>query len=408
MKLLHTADWHLGKKLDQFSRIDEQREAMAEICRVADAYNVDAVLVAGDVYDTFNPSAEAVALYYKTLNKLSNGGKRAVIVIAGNHDQPERIEASGPLARECGITLVGYPDTVVETCKMDFVEVTKSEAGFIELMLPECKFPLRVLVTPYASEQRLRTFLGLEDSEEALRQLLQKRWSELAEKYCDANGVNILMAHLYMMKKGTTPPEEPEDERPIAMLGGAQAIFSENLPTQIQYAALGHLHGFLQIDSNPCPVVYSSSPLAYSFGETNPQKYCVIVDIEPNQPAKIERVELTSGKRLYSMKFENIDKACDWLVKYPNALVTLTIETDDFISEADRKRLYDCHQGIVAIVPESKNILAPNQTANGIDLSRNMEELFTQFFEHRHNGLPPSAELMALFKEVQSVSNEEA
>src|SRR6476660_3431294 len=98
MRLLHTADWHLGKKLERFSRLEEQKLALEEIIQIADEQEVDAILIAGDLFDNYNPASEAVELFYKTLKRLSKNGKRAVIAIAGNHDSPDRIEAPDPLA----------------------------------------------------------------------------------------------------------------------------------------------------------------------------------------------------------------------------------------------------------------------------------------------------------------------
>src|SRR6218665_3728006 len=109
MKILHTADWHLGKKLDYYSRLEEQHAVLNEICTIADAENVDLVLVAGDLYDTFNPPVEAVELLYRTLKRLTNNGKRPVIAIAGNHDSPDRIEAPVALAGVFVFFFVGYP-----------------------------------------------------------------------------------------------------------------------------------------------------------------------------------------------------------------------------------------------------------------------------------------------------------
>src|SRR5690554_7320792 len=103
MRLLHTGDWHLGKRLDDYSRLEEQQAVLEELIGLAEIHDVDAVLVAGDLFDTFNPPAEAVELFYKSLKKLSGDGRRPVIAIAGNHDSPDRIEAPDPLARECGI-----------------------------------------------------------------------------------------------------------------------------------------------------------------------------------------------------------------------------------------------------------------------------------------------------------------
>ena len=127
MKILHTADWHLGKRLNEFSRIEEQREVLDEICRIAEEQEADAVLIAGDLYDTFSPSNDAIELFYKTLHRLAAGGKRAVIGIAGNHDSPDRIDAPDPLARACGIILAGRPKATTKECKMESgLEVLKS------------------------------------------------------------------------------------------------------------------------------------------------------------------------------------------------------------------------------------------------------------------------------------------
>ena len=216
MKILHTADWHLGKRLERFSRLEEQREVLEEICGIAEQEAVDAVIIAGDIYDTFNPASEAVELFYKTVKRLADEGRRAVVAIAGNHDSPDRFAAPEPLARECGIVLSGYPHSVIEPFALKKgIAVTRADAGFLELKLPAAKAPLRLLLTPYANEKRLKTCLGFEDSEEEMRALLQAHWQRLAKKYCNKKGVNLLAAHLFMIRKGQQPPEEPEDEKPI-------------------------------------------------------------------------------------------------------------------------------------------------------------------------------------------------
>ena len=124
MKILHTADWHLGKRLENFSRLDEQKLVMKELVDIANAEQVDLVLVAGDLFDNFNPSTEAVELFYKTLKQLSDNGKRPVIAIAGNHDSPDRIDAPDPLARECGIILIGHPNAEVPCFELDAFRVS--------------------------------------------------------------------------------------------------------------------------------------------------------------------------------------------------------------------------------------------------------------------------------------------
>jgi DNA repair protein SbcD/Mre11 len=407
MKILHTADWHLGKKLDKFPRLEEQKLVMEEIISIAEEQQADAVLIAGDLFDAFNPSTEAVELFYKTVKRLSNNGKRVVVAIAGNHDSPDRIEAPDPLARECGIIFAGYPYSHVSTCELESgICVLRSEPGFIELKLPGYSYPLRLLLTPYANEYRLKTFLGVENEEEELRLVLGRSWKALAEKYCDSQGVNMLMTHLYMMKKGQTPPEEPEDEKPILHVGGAQAIYSENIPAQMQYTALGHLHRYHVIDKTPCPVVYSSSLLSYSFGEAEQQKYVVMIHAEPGEAVSYSKLPLSKGRPLYRKRFENVDHALLWLNENPEALVELTLQTEHYLAAEDRKRLLNAHDGIITIIPEVKNPAQAAGQTKTIDLNQNIEELFMQFFQHNQRGQLPNAELMDLFREVRAEGRE--
>ncbi len=408
MKLLHTSDWHLGKRLEDFSRIEEQQAVLQEICEIADHEQVDAVLVAGDLFDTFNPPTEAVELFYKTLKRLASNGKRAVIAIAGNHDSPDRIEAPDPLARECGIIFAGYPNSIVPLFELESgLKVLQSEEGFLELQIPGTDAPLRFLLTPYANEFRLKTYLGQENSEEELRTVLQEKWQELAAKYCDENGVNVLVTHLFVMKKGGVMPEEPADEKPILHVGGAQVIYSSNIPSQIQYTALGHLHRMRRVDSQPCPVYYGGSPLSYSFAEANQKKYVLVIDAEPGKEVQVSEMELIKGKKLLRKRAEGMEDALLWLNTNPDCLAELTMVTDTYLTALERKQLSAAHGGIVSIIPEVKNaggIVEGQKT--GIDLSKNIESLFTDFFRHE-KGQDPNSELMALFTELLAEDEED-
>ncbi|HNW50369.1 MAG TPA: exonuclease subunit SbcD [Prolixibacteraceae bacterium] len=404
MKLLHTSDWHLGKRLDDFPRIDEQQAVMQEICEIAEREQVDAILLAGDLFDTFNPPTEAVDLLYKTLKRLTNNGRRPVIAIAGNHDSPDRIEAPDPLARECGIIFAGYPNSYIATFELESgLKVIRSEAGFLELQLPEQPTPLRILFTPYANEYRLKTALGEENSEEELRQILQEKWQLLAGNYCDQNGVNVMVSHLFMVKNGDELPEEPEDEKPILHVGGAQAIYTENIPSQVQYAALGHLHRMHRVDTG---VYYSGSPLSYSFAEANQKKYVLLAEVEPGATAAIREIELTCGKPLLRKRAEGMEEALQWLAEHPNALVELTLVTETFLTAMERRTLNAAHPGIVSVIPEvthAETLIDSHQKQ--IDLSRSMEELFRDYFKHE-KGQEPNAELMKLFTEMLAVEDE--
>lgn len=407
-RILHTGDWHLGKRLEDFSRLEEQRAVMDEICQIANKEEADIVVVSGDLFDTFNPPTEAVDLFYKTLKRLTNGGRRPVIAIAGNHDSPDRIEAPDPLARECGIIFAGYPNSKIPVFELETgLKVIGSEKGFIELSIPGKSFPIRLLLTPYANEYRLKSYLGEENSEEELRNVLQYKWQQLCNKYCDNNGVNILISHLFMIKRGEVVPEEPEDEKPILHVGGAQAIYSENIPRQIQYTALGHLHRMHKVDDFPSPIYYSGSPISYSFSEANQKKFVLMVDVAPAETAKVSEFQLSTVRPLLRKRAYGVDDAIAWLSNNSNALVELTLVTDTYITAKDRRRLNAAHNGIVTIIPE---ILNPDLFAESnkkqIDLNQSMESLFNDYFTHIKGQLP-NEDIMNLFKEILAEEDEE-
>ena len=407
MKILHTSDWHLGKRLNMFSRLPEQIEVMEEICEIAEKENVAAVLIAGDLFDTFNPSSEATELFYSTVKRLSDNGNRAVIAIAGNHDSPDRIEAPQPLAHQSGIIFIGYPDSYVKPFTLkNGLSVMRSEPGFIELVLPKQQYPLRLILTPYANEYRLKTFLGNNNREEELRELLQEKWQLLANTYCDNQGVNMLATHLFVIPKGDTPPAEPEDEKPILHAGGAQAVYTCNIPGQMQYVALGHLHRKQQTSSSPCPVVYSGSPLAYSFSEAQQQKKVILLDAQPGKEVVINEIALQKGRTLLKKKLNGTEQAIQWLTENPEALVEITIATETYLTGEERKAIHQAHNGIMAIIPEITDPETQElNVAASIDLSKNIEELFVTYFKSVKQETP-NEEIMDLFKEIVAQGGE--
>lgn len=398
MKILHTADWHLGKRLDSFYRLEEQKLVLNEICEIAEQHAIDAVIVAGDLFDAFNPPVEAIELLYKTLKRLTNKGKCPVIAIAGNHDSPTRIDSPDPLARECGILFMGLPNTQMQTLQLeDGFAITHTDKGFIEIELPNYNYPLRIIATPYANEVRMKEYFG-EEKDVALQNSLKSSWSKLAETYCDEKGVNMLVTHLYILKRGGEILEEPDGEKPLK-IGNADLIYSDAIPTQIQYTALGHLHRYQNVGTEKQPVVYAGSPLSYSFSEAGQQKYVTIIVAEPNKEVQLERVPLTSGKQLVCKKFNSIDMAVEWLSENQNTLIELTIESDDFLKSEDLKRLRNAHNEIVHIIPIVKNDNMLDSNTKQVNLNQDITALFTDYFKSV-KGQNPNQEIIDIFKEV--------
>lgn len=399
-KILHTADWHIGKRLQEFVRLEEQREVLFEIIDVATQEQVDIVIVAGDLFDVFHPSHESQELFYQVLFRLSDHGKRPVICIAGNHDSHSLIEAPLPLSRELGILLLGANHTALpEMTNAAGVRMVIPENGIVQLYFPDGD-EVNVLVAPYANEQLLRTYLGEEDREDELRLILSTKWKKLASTYFTKESINLFAGHFFFMKEGSSADEEPESERSILHVGGAQALFTDELPDGLHYAALGHLHRYQIIDNRRYPVVYSSSPLCYSFSEAGQEKCVVIIEVDTSLTLTMRPVSLQSGFGLERVKFESLSDCITWLEAHQNCYVELTFITDEGLDVASRKAIMGAHPRIVHLIPQLRS--AREELSNQVeaaDLQADIRTLFQKYY-FSQKGLEPNAELMGLFREV--------
>ncbi len=400
MRILHTSDWHLGKNLEQISRLDEQREFIDCLCKMVEEQSINLVLVTGDVYDTYNPSASAEELFYEAIDRLNNKGKRAVVVIAGNHDNPERLCAASPLAYKNGIILLGYPgsDAGIYNTSGGYIKIKDSGPGWFELCLPDCEHNAIIITLPYPSESRLEEVL----SKQADEALLQKAYSEkvgsifslLSEKF-RVDTINLAMGHIFL--KGG---KESESERTL-QVGGALTVDSSVLPSNAHFVALGHLHRPQEIRNAPCPVFYSGSPLAYSFSEAEHSKAVYIIDAIPGQKAKINPVYLDCGKPLRKwVAEEGISQAIQWCEEGRdiNAWVDLEIVTDRILTLDEQKVLRTLHPGIINIRPRLKTEVTETISPQSRE-GRKIDDLFKDFYKYRM-GTEITDDLMKAFIEI--------
>ena len=239
MRILHTSDWHLGKNLEgtKNSRLEEQEKFLDEFVELVEKNHIDMVIIAGDIYDSSNPPARAERLFYETLKKLSDGGNRAVLVIAGNHDNPERLIAASPLASEQGVMMLGTPKSILEPGPYGNFQVVASGEGWLELHLRGEKAV--VIALPYPSEKRLNEVFIEKDTDEDRKRSYSERIGELFENLSGnyrEDTINIAVSHVYVMGS-----DRSDSERQIE-LGGSLAVEPSALPKKAQYIALGHLH----------------------------------------------------------------------------------------------------------------------------------------------------------------------
>ncbi len=379
MRILHTADWHFGKTLEGRSRMEEQAAFVDELVRLADDQQADLILMAGDVYDSVNPPAMAEQLFYEATARLTEKG-RPFVVIAGNHDQPERISSASPLVRGRGIHLLGVP-----------------EAAGLDIYIPRTEETAIIAPLSYPSEARLNELLTEENEENTVRRAYSERVGRLMRQLGSgfrSDTVNLAMSHIYVLGG-----VETDSERPI-QVGGAYTVDPSALDTGAQYTALGHLHRAQAVKGTGM-IRYSGSPLAYSFSEAGQAKSVTMLDIAPGQTPHMEEVFLTSGRPLVRWKAKNgLTEVYQWLEegRDPNAFIDLEISLVEALSMSDIQTLRKACGGIVNIRPVYAQMEAQELLSERAQLP--VHELFRKFYERQTGGAVPEDRLIELFLEL--------
>lgn len=283
MKILHTADWHVGKTLRGRSRADEHRAVLDEIVGLAEQEAVDLVLAAGDQFDRAVPSPESEKIVYDALLRLARTGAH-VVVIAGNHDNPKRLGALRALLKLADVTAAAF--------------VTAPAAGGVVRRTTASGEAACIALFPFQSKRgivKAEALMGGDPDDH------QKEYAErcraIARALCAdfrADAVNLVVGHLTVVGAATGGGER------------AAHIFDYYVPADIfpataHYVALGHLHRPQQIGGR-CPIWYSGSPFALDFDERDDEHCVLIVEAEAERPARVRRVPLSAGRPLRMVK----------------------------------------------------------------------------------------------------------
>ena len=278
MKLLHTADWHVGKTLQGRNRAQEYESVLSEITGIAQSEKVDAILVAGDLFDSASPSPDAEKIVFRAL--LDMRDVAPVVVVPGNHDNDKRLLAFAPVFEHARVTVragVKREPVLVET-----------GAG-----------TLRVAAVPWLSQRYITKAADVmaKDADDLSGQYSARMRSvvkTLTEDFTD-DAVNVVLGHMTIVG---------------GELGGgertAQTIFdyyvdASIFPAQAHYVALGHLHKVQQMPG-PCPVWYCGAPMHLDFSDAIDPKSVLVVDAAPGVPATVAPVTLGSGRRLRTVR----------------------------------------------------------------------------------------------------------
>lgn len=311
MKLLHTADLHIGKVVNEFSMLEDQKHILQQIVEIAKKQKVDVVLLAGDIYDRSIPSVEAVEVLDSFLNQLLEE-KIQVMMISGNHDSPERLSFGERILDRQGLFISG-------TYRGRLKKVVLTDA-YGEVVFHFFPFVKTAVAGQYL-EQRINTV------QEMVEQILKTE-----EVSLDKEKRNVMLAHYFVLHGGEKAEEQDEG------VGGIDAIES-SLFCDYDYVALGHVHGESHMGRKE--VTYSGSPLKYSFSEVEQKKCVKIVELKEKGNITIEKFPLNplhdmrviKGELKELMKEEVVSLApCD---DYICAILT---DKDDLVHPMDLLR----------------------------------------------------------------------
>ncbi len=408
MRILHTADWHLGRKLEGRSRHDEQQQALDDICRIADDEGIDVVLVAGDIFDAYNPPAESEALFYRTMIRLSDGGRRGVVIIAGNHDSPDRLIASDPYARALGITTIGYPKDIPALYDNghDRVACVESDPSFIRLRLPASGRILTLLALPYPSESRLRELLtaDIEDERQATIDYNRRvrRFMEEGERRFLPGEANLVASHLFVAGGA-----ESESERPI-QVGGLYTVDPLSFPPESSYVALGHLHRpQTLLGRDELPVRYSGSILQYSFSEAEQEKSVTVIECD-GTGCTHRSIPLGSGRILRQWSVDGLPELESRLAAlHGDNWLSITVTLDDPLPPDYMGNLRKAHPGIV-FCNSRYRIEQQDEAEAAVGIAHlPLEEQFRRFVASRFNE-PCNDAVLRLFLELAAGDRSDA
>lgn len=278
MRIVHTSDWHAGRRWHRLDRNEELRAVLEHLCAWVETNDVDLVLVSGDLFDGSAPSAAALDMVLSTLVRL--GRSCPVVAIAGNHDSARRLDALAPVLALANVTLIGRPRAI-------------ADGG--APTIPTRRGDAVVAALPFAPTRMLVSALERQDDDTVAHQRYADGVRGLVAHLCGAfrdDAVNLLLAHTHL-----DGAEISNSERPVH-IGEQWAAPPQALPSDAHYIALGHIHRPQEVAEAPSPARYAGSPLQLDFGEEGEAKSFVVVEAAPGLPATVTRVPYEGARRL--------------------------------------------------------------------------------------------------------------
>ncbi len=321
MKILHTADWHLGQRFCDRSRQEEHQAFLNWLLLLMEQERPDALIVAGDIFDTGSPPSKAQSLYYNFLVKCQ-GLCKNIIITGGNHDSPSTLEAPRTLLQALNIQVVG---SVFEDLNKQIIPVYSSEDAVIGA----------VGAVPFLRDRDIRNAVAGEENSERVARIKAgikahyEAITELLLPYKEKGLPILCTGHLFA---AGVSPSDSEREIHIGNLGNVTA---DSFPADLDYVALGHIHK-PQVVGKKEHIRYSGSPIPLSFSERKDKKQVLIVNFEDGQLATITPHQVPCYRQLKRIKGD-VEKVKQLLLSFPDTLSDGQLTTwAEIIVQVDR------------------------------------------------------------------------
>ena len=370
MKLIHLSDLHLGKRVNNFSMLEDQQYILAEILQIIDREKPDGVLIAGDVYDKSVPSAEAVALLDDFLVRLSRRELR-IFVISGNHDSPERMAFGGRLMERSGVHLAPVYDGRVEP-----------------VVLTDQYGPVKLYLLPFVKPSHVRRCFPEREI---------ATYTDAVAAAIEAMGVdtavrNVLVTHQFVTGAARCDSEE-------LSVGGTDNVDAAVFDP-FDYVALGHIHGPQQVGRET--VRYCGTPLKYSFSEAGHKKSVTVVELGEKGAVTIRTIPLKPLRDLVELRgtYEELTlRAFYEGTTYPRDYIHITLTDEEDIPDAVGK-LRIIYPNLMKLDYDNKRTRAGIRLEGAEDVQQKSPlELLEEFYSNQ-NGQPMSEEQRAFARDM--------
>lgn len=386
MRIVHTSDWHAGRIWKSINRLAELETVLENLGSFVEREKIDLLLISGDVFDSGAPSAEAERCVFRFLKRIGMLGTKTVLV-AGNHDNPARIDAWGTLAELVSVHALGRPRSA-------------RNGGVIEVGTRSGERAV-VAAIPFAAPRYLVSALELGQSETLAKQRYSDALRDMVRDLSRgfrSDAVNLLVSHTHIDGAAYSGSER------TVHLGDEWAGTAQALPASAHYVALGHIHRPQKLNASPAPAYYAGSPLQLDFGEQNDTKTFNLIDATAGKPARVESISYEGAKKLETVR---------------TTLEELEVDASSLQSRGWLQVIVPVHAPVPDLAMRVRK-LVPNAVRVEVELPKRKEpsakerlphgaappELYRAYFRKEHQGEPEKS-LIEAFKELYETSGGE-